>query len=174
MGFTFRELDEVVRPLMVAEVKDAISTGTLYYSKRFNETGTEAWPGLLWQAAQSHDEHWLAWSLESIAAIKGYETRAKPKGGYTTAHVPDTATETLVDAEFNRYYMCAVCRKAIADGKAVVTVYRAKARGEPRAESQALLGTTFNPVDLVGELRQKPSGKAHPLLQPNSGLNIRS
>lgn len=174
MGFTFRELDGAVRELMVAEVQGAINSGTLYYSKRFNETGTEAWPGLLLQAAQNHDEHWLAWSLESMVAIKGFETKAKPKGGYTTAHVPDTAAETLADAEFNRYYMCAVCRKAIAEGRAVVTAYRAKVRGEPRAESQALIGSTFNPEELVGALRQKPSGEPHPLLQPNSGLSIHS
>jgi hypothetical protein len=162
MGFTFRELDTTVRQLMVAEINNAISTGTLYYSKRFNESGIEAWSGLLLQAAQSHDEHWLAYSLEMIAAIKGYEIKAKPKGGYTQAHVPDTAAETLADAEFNRYYMCAVCRKALAEGKSFVTVYRAKFRGEPRAESQALIGSTFEPASLIEELR------------PNSGLSVHS
>jgi hypothetical protein len=172
MAFEFRELVAGVRQLMVAEVQNAIESGTLYYSKRFNDTGNAAWPSLLLQAAQSYDEHWLASSLDSKSAFKESEGRATPKGGHTTAHVPDTASETLADAEFNRYYMCAVCRKAIAEGKSSVTVYRAKLRSGPRAESEALIDTTFEPAELVDELRKKPLGKSHPLLQPNSGLSI--
>lgn len=174
MPFTFRELDSEVRGLMGAEIKDAIATGSLYFSKRFNDAGRAAWSDLLLEAATSRDEHWLAYRLETIGAMEGWETRTKPGGGYTTAHVPDTAAETLADGEFNRYYMCAVCRKAIAAGGPAVTVYRAKERANPRAGSEALIGTTFDPAELVVELRQQPSGAPHPLLQPNSGLSVHS
>ena len=58
MSFAFRELDGVVRDLMAAEIQDAIATGTLYYSKRFNETGTAAWPGLLSSRVPSRLAPW--------------------------------------------------------------------------------------------------------------------
>jgi hypothetical protein len=106
--------------------------------------------------------------------MKGFERRRKRKGGYTQARVPHTAAKTFADAEFNRYYMCAVCRKAIADGKEAVTVYRAKPRAKPRTRSQSLIGTTRDAAQLLAELRQHPPDKAHPLLLPNSGLCVHS
>lgn len=170
MPFEFPELDAAVRGLMVAEIEAAVSENTLYFSKRFTDAGRAGWPGLLREAAAERDEHWLAYQLESIGAMKGSETRAKPKGGYTTAHVPNTAEETLADGEFNRYYMCAVCRKATAAGVRV-EVYRAKRGATTRPESDALIGTTYDPAALVAELRTNP---AHELTKPNSGLSLRT
>jgi hypothetical protein len=171
MRFAFRELDDEVRHWMAREIQDAIQLGTLHYSRRLNETGREAWPRLLLQAAEGYDEHWLAYELESLQLLKRVELRSRPLGGYSTAHVPHTAAETLADAEFNRYYMCAVCRKALANGQSVV-VYRAKHRDQPRPESQSLIGQTLDPASLILELRDKQSTDTHPLLLPNSGLSI--
>jgi hypothetical protein len=171
MPFAFRELDARLRELMVVEVHSATADGTLYHSKRFNPVGRTGWAGWLVAAAANHDEHWLAWQLEQSVAMREFETRSKPTGGYTTAHVPTTAAETLADGEFNRYYMCAVCRKAIADGKQVVTVYRAKHGATTRPESDALIGATYDPHLLVIELRANP---AHELTKPNSGLSVHS
>lgn len=171
MPFDFRELDGRVRALMVEEIRAAVADGSLYLSKRFNEVGRSGWAAWLIAAADSHDEHWLAWQVEVNSAMKGFETKAKPTGGYTTAHVPITAAETLADGEFNRYYMCAVCRKAMADGKPFVTVYRAKRGTTTRPGSDALVGTTCDPATLVAELRTNPG---HELTQPNSGLSIHS
>jgi hypothetical protein len=168
MPFAFRELDQPLRALMVSEINRAITAGTLYLSKRFNDAGRARWPDLLREAARDHDEHWLAYQLEANLAFKGYETRAKPKGGYTVAHVPDTAAVTLADGEFNRSYMCAVCQKAIAAGTRVA-VYRAKRGATTRPGSDALIGTTYDPATLLAELRTNPG---HPLTQPNSGLSI--
>lgn len=168
MPFTFRGLDGELRDLMVAEIQAAAAEGTLYSSKRFTDAGRARWSELLVEAARGHDEHWLAYQLELIGAMKGSETGAKPSGGYTIAHVPNTAEETLADGEFNRYYMCAVCRRAITVG-VQVTVYRAKRGGTTRPESEALIGSTYDPSALVQELRTTPG---HELTKPNSGLSI--
>lgn len=170
MPFAYRELDQTVRDLMVAEIESAVTEGTLYYSKRFNDAGRAGWAVLLIQAAREHDEHWLAYQLEAAGALKGSEVRAKPTGGYTIAHVPHTAEETLADGEYNRYYMCAVCRKAIAVGARVV-VYRAKRGTTTRPESDALVGTTFDPTVLLSELW---TNVGHELTKPNSGLSLQS
>lgn len=138
--FNFPKLDAKTRALMVEKISTAQGSSKLYYSSRFTSTGQQAWPTWLLTAAKEHDEHWLEYQIEAAGAMKHLETRAKPKGGYTQAHVPDTAAETLADGQFNRFYIAAICRRAIADGKSSVRVYRAKQRGEPRPESRAIGG----------------------------------
>lgn len=161
-------MDAAVRQLMSEEIETATASGSLYHSKRFTTAGHGAWAGLLLEAARNHDEHWLAYQLEATGAMKGSETRAKPKGGYSIAHVPSNAEETLADGEFNRYYMCAICRKAIADGTQV-RIYRAKLGATTRPESEALVGTTRDPQALLVQLRTEVG---HELTKPNSGLSI--
>ena len=104
--------------------------------------------------------------------MKHLETKAKPKGGYTVAHVPDTAAETMAEGQFNRFYMAAICQRAVEEGKASVRVYRAKHRAQPRPESKALEGTSRDAKALLQELRNKDLSLKCDLLRPNSGLSI--
>lgn len=170
--FNFTKLDARTRALMIEEITRAEKLGQLYFSARFNDTGTRGWVMWLTSAVEQHDEHWLAYQLEVADAMKHLETKAKSKGGYTTAHVPDTAAETMAEGQFNRFYMVAICRRAIEDGKAIVRVYRAKHRGEPRPESIALEGTSRDANMLLQELRSKDLSLRCDLLKPNSGLSI--
>jgi hypothetical protein len=171
MTFAFRNLHAQTRQGMANEINAARDRSTLYHSTRFNDQGRAAWPGLLAEAAGTYDEHWLAYHLDEMGCFKGFEYRAKPNGGYTTAHVPQTASETLADAEFNRYYMIAVCEQAhAANGN--VTVYRAKERGQARGESEAVIGSIHTPAELLPALRALPAGAMHFLLKPNSGLSL--
>ena len=171
MTFDFKNLDAETRKLMFDEINDARTQGRLYYSKRFNEEGKEAWAGLAMQASQTYNEGWLAYELEALRCFKNFEYKNTPSGGYTSAHVPDRAAETLADVEFNRYYMIALCRRAIANKKNVV-VYRAKKRDDPRPESEALIGQELDPSQLIDQLRALPVRDGHPLVQPNSGLSL--
>ena len=104
--------------------------------------------------------------------MKHLETRAKPKGGYTVAHVPETAAETLAEGQFNRFYIAAICRRATEDGQSSVRVYRAKQTDNPRQESRALEGTMRNASALLGEVRSKDQSLKCDLLKPNSGLSV--
>jgi len=117
MKFDYSKLDARTRAIMKEEINRAQQSGNLYYSTRFNDIGTGGWPEWLTLAAQEHDEHWLAYQLEAAGAMKHLEKRAKPKGGYTVAHVPENAAETIAEGQFNRFYMAAICRRAIEDGK---------------------------------------------------------
>ncbi len=157
---------------MVQEITSGHEAGQLYFSTRFNQIGQKNWPQWLLTAAKSQDEHWLAYQLERAGAMKHLETRAKPKGGYTTAHVPDNAAETMAEGQFNRYYIAAICRRALEDGKNSVRIYRAKQRGEPRPESRALEGTTRDANALLQEVRSKAESLKYDLLKPNSGLSV--
>lgn len=170
--FKFNKLDVRTRTLMCEEIAAAEKSNNIYSSTRFNDTGRENWVGLLKKAAQEYDEHWLAYQLESIGAMKDLETKSKPKGGYTIAHVPDRATETLADGQFNRFYMAAICRRAHEDGNTCVKIYRAKQRVETRPESRLLEGKSRELSGLLNELRNKEQSFKCDLLKPNSGLSI--
>lgn len=169
--FNFTKLDTRTRGLMVEEITSA-SQSELYLSARFNQTGIDSWLTWLLTAAKTYDEHWLAYQIELAGAMKHLETRAKPKGGYTNAHVPDNAAEIAADGQFNRFYIAAICRRAQEDGIVSVRVYRAKQRGEPRPESRALEGTTRDPTTLLKEVRSRDLSLKCDLLKPSSGLSV--
>ncbi len=153
MQFPFRNLDEKTRSFMVEEVETATREGNLYFSRRFNSAGHDAWLALLLEAARDHDEHWLAYQLEAGGLMKGLEGSRTRSGGYTTKHVPDTAAETMAEGQFNRYYILGLCRRATAEGKKQVFVYRAKAVRDPRPESEAIVGRSINPSELIAQIR---------------------
>ena len=104
--------------------------------------------------------------------LKGLEGSGTPSGGYTIKHVPHTASQTLAEGQFNRYYMLGVCRRAIDEERAEVLVYRAKEVEDPRPESEALVRSPLDPAVLAAEIRPVDSSLGHALLQPNSGLSI--
>lgn len=163
-------LDARTRALMRAEVETDCASGQLYVSERLSPTGQEAWPNLLLAAIDHGDARTLAAELQRPGILNAMTMR---KTG--PARMPRDAHETLAEGEFNRYYMRAVCRRALEDGVTEVEVYRAKAVVRPRPESQAKLGTRVNAEVLLADLRTHigvdtalglPAG-------PNSGLSVR-
>jgi len=48
--------------------------------------------------------------------MKDFEGANTPSGGYTIKHVPHTASQTMADGQFNRFYILGLCRKARATG----------------------------------------------------------
>ena len=172
MAFNFRDLNDDTRRFMIEEIKAAIHEDNLYFSKRFSRAGHDEWPMLLMEAAKEHDEHWLAYQLETRRLMKGLEGSRTPSGGYTIKHVPRAAAETMAEGQFNRYYILGLCRRALAEGKTHVFVYRAKQVRAPRTESERLIGQSRDPSDLIEQLRPVQSSLRHELLRPNSGLSV--
>ena len=86
-----------------------------------------------------------------------------------------TAADTLAEGEFNRFYLRALCRRAVEDGVPNLTVYRAKAVRVPRAESQALVGKAIGAQALLQDLRAHPGTDTALGLPPgpNSGLSAK-
>jgi hypothetical protein len=172
MKFDYKELDNRTRELMCEEIRRATEDDEVYFSARFNSVGMNNWITWLTEAAESYDEHWLAYQIEASAGMKDYEGRTKPTGGYTIAHVPHTAAKIMAEGQFNRFYIAAVCRRSIENGETAVTVYRARQRGEPRPESKAFEGTTRNAQSLLEEVRSKQMSFLCDLLKPNTGLSV--
>jgi hypothetical protein len=171
--FNFQNLDGATRKCMIEEINWAIRNNAIYNSTRFVPGAKEKWPDLLLEAAKSHNEHWLARQIEENFMLNGSEPARKPKGGYTIKHVPDTASETLAEGQFNRYYILGLCQRAILESKKSVEIYRAKHRDSPRSKSQALIGQTIDAKTLIDQLRPVDSSLNSELLKPNSGLSIK-
>jgi hypothetical protein len=170
--FEFRNLDEATRGDMVAAIDQASQSGNIYFSTRFNSAGTEKWVPLLREAAEKHNEHWLAFQIQAQTLMRESEGAKTPLGGYTTKHVPHTAAETIANGQFNRFYMLGLCIRAKRENAVSVRVYRAKTSLEPRSASEALVDT-LQPVDnMISDLQDRAASLKHPLLGPNSGLSV--
>ena len=173
MAFSFVDLDDRTRPLMLDEVRHDSENGSVYISTRLNDFGKKQYPTLLQSAFAVGTEQTLANELKT-GCFNDTEQRKKPKGGYTIASIPANAHEVLAEGEFNRYYIRALCRRAVAEGKKL-QVYRAKSVTNPRCESHAKVGQDVDPQSLLTDLRKNigvdtclglPAG-------PNSGLCVR-
>ncbi len=158
---------------MLEEIEADIASGSIHASNYLNDKGAKDWPNLLKSAANGHDDAWLAVQLRGGDRLKSECQRRKPHGGYTTVQVPVTAPDTLSEGEFNRYYIRALCRRAIDNKISCVTVYRARASENPRPESEALIGHGVDAVNLLADLRANPGVEAAlGLAKPNSGLSV--
>lgn len=160
---------------MVRELERDQQNGTLYISPRLTADGAQAWPQILREAMERHEDDWIAQTLRKRGFMRTEEQRAKPKGGFTTAKVPHTAPDTLAEGEFNRFYARGLCVHVLNSGGTEVEVYRGKEVANPRPESEAMIGRRLPAQQLLEDLRNSPG--VEPALGlppgPNSGLTIR-
>jgi hypothetical protein len=175
MALNMVNLDETTRRFMLEEIELDISNGKLYISPRLSDTGRNDYATLLKEAAENHDDTWLAQNLRLNGRISATEQKRTPSGGITTAKVPVTAPDTLAEGEFNRFYIRGLCRLALEEGVSELVIYRAKQVSSPRPESQAKVGTKVEAQALLNDLRVHqgvdtalglPAG-------PNSGLSVK-
>jgi len=164
-------LDARTRQLMASEFERDVSSGTLYISGRLNTKGKLIYPDLLRTAIESKDADWLADSIRAGGLLNPTEQR---KNG-VVARVPVTAADTLAEGEFSRFYIRALCCRALEDGLPCLVACRCRAVENPRPESQAKVGSHVDPDALLADLRRNvgvetalgvPAG-------PNSGLAVR-
>ena len=171
--YSFLNLDNATRGLMVVEINNAIETNNVYKSPRLRTGKQNEWENLLLNAFESHDVSWLSNEIVLRNLLNEFEF-AERNGREQRRKMASNASELLASGQFNLYYMMAICKRAIREGIASVTVYRAKNSENPRTESQALVGTAKNPTELYEELcNLVDGGFASRLAQPNSGLSVR-
>lgn len=171
--FNLENLEEV-RHEMISEIQADINSGKLYISDRLNADGKKQYPVALLKAAASLNVGGFVESF-GIRYFNSHYQRKNPKGGFTEVKMPSNANITLCEGEFNRFYIRAVCIKAIASGKKFVTAYRARYSDNPRPDSDAIDGQQFEADKLLNDLRTNigidtalglPPG-------PNSGMSVK-
>lgn len=171
--FHLIDLDERTRGLMLAELQRDIAESDLYSSPRLSPVGRSVYPNLLRDALETGTPESLTSALDSPRYFNPTEIRDAKGPSPIEARVPETAAQTLAEGEFNRYYLRALCRRAIEDGIQRLFIYRAKQVVEGRSESERRIGESIDPLRLLLDLRLRvetifgvPNG-------PNSGLSAR-
>ncbi len=175
MGLNYLHLDETTRAFMLAEIERDIAADTLYVSDNLTPQGRLDYPELLRAAARAGTDVTLADSLGRLL-----NTHEKPRqlksGGFTKPPVMRrNAHEMLAEGELNRFYMRALCLRAIEEGHGKVVAYRAKAVEHARTESDQKIGQEYSAKTLLNDLRAHPGVDTALGLPsgPNSGLSIR-
>jgi hypothetical protein len=173
MPLQYANLDPVTRRGMVEELDQDLANGTVHVSPRMRPAAIEEYQSLLRDALRYYDDLWLE---ERVAPLlMDFEMRRTPRGDLTMARLPEGAARVLAEGDFNQYYMRAVARRALAEGRPDVEVYRARLSLAPRADSSELEGAHIPADELLTELRAPTSESlAAPRLgRPNSGLSVR-
>ena len=161
------DLDDTIRSHMTAEIHHDTNSAdrSLYLSGRLSESGRRDYPRLLLEAAASGTPESLRAELDKPGRLNTYEQNFK--------RVPVTAAATLAEGEFNRFYIRAVCLRAIEDGSNKVRAYRTKMVSVPRLESERLVGKEFDAACLLEDVREKGINNALGVpAGPNSGLSV--
>lgn len=174
MAFVFENLDSTTKLLMVKEVEADIASNRLFISNRLNQYGKQKYPELLIGAIKNGNDQTLAAELRQ-GCLETTEIKRTPKGGVTTANVPDYAAEMLAEGEFNRFYIRALCLRIVNGEPAQLEVYRAKQVANPRITSQQKIGKLLDAPALLADLRANPGVDTALGLPagPNSGLSVR-
>jgi len=174
MALEFRNLDERTRQLMLREVEKDIEAGSLFLSPRLSEQGQDDYPNLLKGSIRKGSEVTLAASLREWNCFNTHDERPKPGGAVTLVKMPSTAADVLAEDEFNRYYIRALCVRAIEDGIENLIICRAKTVNSPRAGSQAKRGASIAPQPLLDALRARTTVDVALGLSagPSSGLTV--
>lgn len=102
-----------------------------------------------------------------------FEEADKPSGGYTVKHVPHTASKTIAEGQFSRFYILGICKRARAEGISHLIVYRAKGRSDPRPESQSLIGKRLSIDEIESQLKETKASFKSQLVKPNSGISVK-
>ena len=175
MALQLVDLDARTREFMLSEINADVGAGTLYVGQYLSDSGRADYPSLLREAATSGDDSSLAVALGVAGRMARTTQRSKPKGGFTIARVPVTAPQTLAEGEFNRFYLRALCCRALEDGIPNLIILRAKAVKSPRPASEAKIGTSVDAAALLEDLRSNPGVDTALGLPsgPNSGLSAR-
>jgi hypothetical protein len=168
-----RNLDEEARAMMRSEVEADVADEALDMSPRLSASGRAEYPTLLLETIDRGTDVSLANELRRQDRLNETEMVTR-KGKTFSKKVPVNAAETLAEGEFNRFYARGLCRRAIAENKKHVRVYRAKDVTSPRADSAAMLGTLIEADALLDDVRR--SVGVEPALGlppgPNSGLSV--
>ena len=149
MGIKYENLDHDTRVHMLEEV----GLGGHYVSPRLTSEGVTAWPSLMTEAAQTHNDDWLAQELLNRNFVRSEESYTRDGVTRTRRVNQPHAAQQLAEGEFNRYYLRGLCQRAKKEGKGELVIYRGKEVANPRPESEAKIGARVPIGPLLESLR---------------------
>jgi hypothetical protein len=166
--FNFLDLDEKTRELMLSEIQFDIEREMLYLSSRLNEEGINEYNSFLIESVKHGNES----TFEGLLDINKYFNKFELRDG-KQFKVPSNASTLLCQNEFNKFYIRAICLKAIELEIEIVTVYRARVSSNPRSESNSKIGAEISAKELLEDLRSTIGQSPKLLPEINSGLSVK-
>jgi hypothetical protein len=119
--------------------------------------GQSEYPQLLRDTAAHHDTSWLENELRAPGRLRSEERRRSADGSMTSVDVPEDAAQLLAESEINRFYMRAICLRAVADGTLQLVIYWAATGKTASGVAGAKIGQRVGPRALLRDLRDNPS-----------------
>ena len=175
MALQLPDLDDRTRQFMLDELEQDVAAGCLYLSPHLTEDGRAEYERVFRAAINAGTDDSLADELRVPGRMETSPRWKTARGGTLVAGLPTSAPDTLAEAEFHRYYVRGLCRRALADGVHALVICRAKPAMPPRVNSEAMIGVRIDALSLLEDLRSA-SGQVPPRvlpMSPGSGLTVR-
>ena len=170
MTFEFRNLDEKTREIMLEEFNNDFNANNWYKSSRLSPVGVQEYPNLVKEAFLRGTIESLEESIKPGIHLNTTETIHMKNGTVYQKSVPKDAPRVMAN-EFNRYYVIAICKRAIAENK-TVCYYRGRESSRHREESNELIGAYITDLEAhIGYLKDIQNVDNH-IPKPNSGITV--
>lgn len=150
---------------MLNEVLHDIAKRVFYFTPRFNENGRKIYVSLMKEAIATGGEDTLQAGLQEGDNFNKYEAQGKK--------VSNNVAVNFAQQEFNKYYIRAVCVKAIEMNERDVEVYRAHPLTVKKHKSDLRIGAKINADRLLKELRSSIGVPSTVFPELVSGLSVR-
>ena len=167
-NFTYLNLDEKTRYFMLDEINADINNSKLYLSERLNQNGKANYSDYLLQSVTNGNEETFT---NLLTLNNNFNETELVKG--KSKKVPSNTASLLCQSEFNRYYIRAICIRAIKQNQNEIEIYRGRESSRARPESEILLGTNLNAKDLLEDLRNSIGTSPKLFPEINSGLTVK-
>jgi hypothetical protein len=170
----YERLDARTRTLMLDEVERDVRNRCLRMSERLSPDGTVGYLRALRDAISTGTDQTLAAALVRDGLLKWREVHHAQNGRPFSRAMPRDAHVALAEAEFNRFYIRALCVHAASNGIEQLQIYRAKVVDVPRLRS-ARIGSLVGVAGVLRDLRANLGVEAAlgVALGPNAGLSVR-
>ncbi len=150
MALNLPDLDDCTRRFMLDELEADLARRRLFFSPYLTDLGREVYEGALRAAILHGTEESLADALRGPGQM-GFPAGWKP--GPLGHGLPTSAPDVLAEAEFHRFYVRGLCRRALADGIRTLVIYRAKPGPASRADAGGMVGVRIDAASLLEDLR---------------------
>lgn len=172
MALNLSDLDDRTRHFMLDELEADVARRRLYLSPYLTVAGRAAYAPALRAALRDGTEESLADELRRPGRM---ETPGGWQQGALVRGLPSTAPDALAEAEFHRYYVRGLCRRALVEGVRTLVIYRAKMGVPSRANVDGMVGVRIDAASLLEDL-QVATGQVPPRVLhgcPTPGMSVR-
>lgn len=160
---------------MLMELERDISDRRVHLNRRLSERGERDFSDLLRRAVSSGDEVTLTNSLREGERLRIVEPRINPTDyAVRGVMVPLGAAKEIAEAAFNRYYIRALCVRAIQDDIPYLLILRAGPPRFVRKHNEALIGNKVDPTELLEHIRSRSGYESTGTFPAtNAGISVR-